>query len=371
MKKEFTDGGVNIGSVYETKLFFDISPDILCISGFDGYFKQVNTSFLKLLGYSKEEIYSSPIQMFMFHEDREKFINCGNTLANGNSLMNFENRYQSKSGEVIWLSWTSVPDMEQNVIYSIAKNITSKKKLEEDRNTLLACLTKANKELKDLTITTSHDLRAPVNNLLALFEILDMSSLNDPDTIELFRLLKVAANGMKETLDAYVDVLAKKELLQVNAELLDFEEVFQKVKSSLNSLLTFSKAEVSTDFSQLPYIRFNNMYLESIFLNLLTNAVKYAKPDSIPRIEIRSAIEKGICKLYFSDEGLGFDMERFGDKIFGFQQTFHNNADSKGIGLYLIHSHITAMGGKISVESEPGRGATFIISFSPIQDLPR
>jgi len=364
MKNISTDLPIESDPVYKMGLFFDLSPDMLCIAGYDGFFRKVNPAFYKLMGYSKEELYSKPINSFVYKEDFEKTMKSRKTIVTGNSLLNFENRYLSKTGEIIWLSWTSVPAKEIGLIYAIAKNITAKKRLEEDRNSLLASLTKANKELKDLTLTTSHDLRAPVNNLLALFEILDFSSLKDPDTVEIINMLKLSTDGMKETLDAYVDVLGQKELIQTKVEVLDLENVFQKVASSLSSLIGYSNAEITTDFSQVPSVRFNAAFLESIYLNLLTNSIKYAKTDEFARVSIFSRQENGTTQLIFADEGQGFDMENDGDKIFGFQQKFHEHSDSKGIGLYLVHNHISSMGGKIAVKSESGHGATFTISFN-------
>ncbi|HSI75877.1 MAG TPA: PAS domain-containing sensor histidine kinase [Lunatimonas sp.] len=349
---------------YNMRLFFDLSPDLLCIAGYDGFFKKVNPAFFKLMGYSSEELYNRPINSFVYQEDYEKTVKSRESVITGNSLLNFENRYISKAGEIIWLSWTSVSAKEDGLIYAIAKNITAKKSLEEDRNALLASLTKANKELKDLTITTSHDLRAPVNNLLALFEILDLSSLQDPETLELMSMLKLSADGMKSTLDSYVDVLGQKELVQSKVDLLDLEHVYNKVKLSLSSLIEYSNAKIKTDFSELRSIRFNGPFLESIYLNLLTNSIKYAKTGDYARISISSRQENGINQLIYADEGQGFDLEKVGDKIFGFQQKFHDYADSKGIGLYLIHNHITSLGGKIAVESKLGHGVKFTISFN-------
>ncbi|WP_234364064.1 PAS domain-containing sensor histidine kinase [Lunatibacter salilacus] len=364
MKNISIDLPIMSDSAFNMGLFFDLSPDMLCIAGYDGYFRKVNPAFFKLMGYSKEELYSRPISSFVFREDFDKTNKSRENVITGSPLLNFENRYLSKKGEVYWLSWTSILAKEEGHIYAIAKNITAKKRLEDDRNALLASLTKANKELKDLTITTSHDLRAPVNNLLALFEILDLSSLQDPETLELISMLKLSTDGMKATLDAYVDVLGQKELVQTKVDLLDLEHVFNKVKLSLSSLIEYSKADIKTDFSELTSVRFNGPFLESIFLNLLTNSIKYAKTNDYARISITSRHENGINQLIFADEGQGFDMEKVGDKIFGFQQKFHDHADSKGIGLYLIHNHITSLGGKIAVESKLGHGVKFTISFN-------
>jgi signal transduction histidine kinase len=103
--------------------------------------------------------------------------------------------------------------------------------------------------------------------------------------------------------------------------------------------------------------------MESVFLNLLTNSIKYARPDRFPVISIHSEKANGRHQLIFLDNGLGFDMEKVKDRIFGLHQKFHNHKDSKGIGLYLVHNHITSLAGKISVESKVNEGTMFTMSF--------
>ena len=133
------------------ELFFELSPDLLCIAGFDGYFRKINPAVSKLLGYSIQELYSRPINDFVFEEDREITVKVRNELTKAKPLSNFENRYLTKSGEIIWLSWTSLPVESEQIVFAIAKNITHKKKLEAERNIILSNLTQANEDLKQLT----------------------------------------------------------------------------------------------------------------------------------------------------------------------------------------------------------------------------
>ena len=107
------------------------------------------------------------------------------------------------------------------------------------------------------------------------------------------------------------------------------------------------------------------MSLESIFLNLITNSIKYAKADILPIITITTTEKDGLKQLIYTDNGQGFDMENIKDKIFELNQKFHDNSDinSKGIGLYLVHHHVQEMGGTISIESEVNEGTTFTITF--------
>jgi PAS domain S-box-containing protein len=353
----------NSNDVFNLEHFFELSPDLLCVAGYDGYFKKINPTVSKTLGYTNEELFAQPIDTFVHPDDRVITSSKRENIIKDNPLLNFENRYITKSGEIVWLSWTSMPIKSAQVVFAIAKIITHKKKLEEDRNLLLGNLTKINNDLKQLTYTTSHDLRSPVSNLLSIFKLLDVSKIQDQETLEFIGMLRSATESLKDTLNSYVDILSQKDVLNVHIEELDLNECLNSVLQSLRSLVQHSNAKITVDFSAFTKVKFNKAYLESIFLNLITNSIKYVKPHDFPVISIYSKQEGGINQLIFTDEGLGFDMDKVKDKLFGFNQKFHNHIDSKGIGLYLVYNHIISLGGHITVESKINEGATFIISF--------
>lgn len=343
--------------------FFELSGDLLCIAGFDGYFKKINPAVSKLLGYTNEELFSRPINEFVYFEDQNITDKVRKELHNNKPLLNFENRYLTKTGEIVWLSWTSMPVEDEKLVYAVAKNITHTKKMEEERNLLLTKITKINSDLKKLSYTSSHDLRSPINNLLSIFDLLDTSKIDDSETLEFIEMMKSACETLKQTLNDFVDVLILEDKSIAQVEELNLNESLNTVMRSINSLIQNSKAIITVDFSELEKINFNKAYLESIFLNLITNSIKYAKPGEIPTISVSSRKNKGINQLIFSDNGIGFDMTAVKDKIFGLFQKFHDHVDSKGIGLYLVNNHVTSLGGKIEVESDINKGTTFIISF--------
>lgn len=345
------------------KHFFDISPDLLCIAGFDGYFKKINPAVSKLLGYTEEELFSKPISHFIFKEDKSITESVRGELTKNSPLQNFENRYLTKSGDIIWLSWTSMPVVNEQLIFAIAKNITHKKILEEERNSLIANFSRLNNDLKKLSYTSTHDLRSPVNNLISIFSLLDVSNIDDPETLEFIKMLELTSENLKEALNDYLDVLIQGDHLNTEIDVIDFNVSLNSVMLSINSLIQNSNTSFTIDFSKLEKVKFNKAYLESLFLNLITNAIKYSKPGTPPAISITSRVNEGVNQLIVADNGLGFDMEIVKDKIFGLHQKFHNHADSRGIGLYLVHNHVTSLGGKIAVESEVNQGTQFIISF--------
>ncbi|MBC6365413.1 PAS domain-containing sensor histidine kinase [Algoriphagus sp. AK58] len=348
---------------FDYELFFELSPDLLCIASYDGYFKKVNSSVSKALGYSMEELYSRPINDFVHPEDKFTTARVREQLHQSKPLLNFENRYLTKTGETVWLSWTSMPVDSQKVVFAIAKNITHKKEIEAQRNSLLSQLSQLNQELKQLTFSTSHDLRAPVNNLLLVFDLLDVNKIEDQETLELIQLLRNSGKRLSDTLNKYVDILKERHEKEVLKERVNFDQILNSVLDSIKTLIESSKAKLTIDFSVINLVEFNSAYMESIFLNLITNSIKYARPGIPPEIFIYSGVHQGQVQLIIEDKGLGMDLKKIGNKIFKINQSFHGHPNSKGVGLYLVYHHVTSLGGKIEVESEVNQGTRFTITF--------
>ncbi len=346
---------------YSLLPFFESSADLLCIAGFDGYFKKVNPALCELLGFTEKELLSKPINTFVYPDDQDGTQKRRNSIQRGKPLLNFENRYVSKSGQTVWLSWTSMPLHDKELVYAIAKNITHKKEHETKRNQLITDLSESNERLKQLNYSTSHDLRSPVTNLLAVFSMLDTSTIKDAETLEFIGILEQATQNLKSMLDKYLDDLKGDE---ITMEELDILVVIDFVRQSLDSLIQESNTKFEIVLEEFSTVTFNRTYLESVFLNLITNSIKYAHPDRDPVITIKSAITDGTKQLIFTDNGQGFDSEKLKGRIFKLKQTFHDHKDAKGIGLYLVHNHITSLGGNITVDSEVDKGTTFTISFA-------
>jgi signal transduction histidine kinase len=249
-------------------------------------------------------------------------------------------------------------------IIGVSWDVTKDKEMELEKETLLKELVANNLELKQFSYITSHNLRAPLTNLVSICDIIQPAIGTDDITLQLIDAFKTSTYHLNETLNDLIEVLIIKENRNITKEQLTFEEIFKKTKESISISLLENKVTINEDFSEAPSVIFANEYLQSVFLNLLTNAVKYRHPDRALIITIKTSKENnGNTKLTFSDNGIGINMAHAKDKIFGLYKRFHNNANSKGIGLYLIHSQITTLGGKIDVESEVNIGTTFTIIF--------
>ncbi|MCH7399282.1 PAS domain-containing sensor histidine kinase [Belliella sp. DSM 107340] len=346
--------------------FFEISPDLFCIAGYDGFFKKINPAVSNLLGYDEETLFSTPINDFVHPEDQEVTAKARKELTKSKPLLNFENRYLTKNGEIVWLSWTSMFLEKDRLVFAIAKDITYKKKLEAERNQLLSNLMMINKEMETLTYRTTHDLRSPVNNFIAILNLIDQSKIDDRENIELLGLLKESTENLKNKLDSYVDLLSKRSLEESKFETVRFEEALNEVKNSIHSLISSSNTTIETDFSRVETVIFNREYMESVFLNLITNSIRYAQPGQPPFIKVKTKKTGKTPIMTIEDNGMGFDMEKVKGKIFGLNQKFHSHEDSKGIGLYLIYNQIKKLYGNIEVESEVNTGTKFTITFQSL-----
>lgn len=220
-----------------------------------------------------------------------------------------------------------------------------------------------NDQLHEFAQIVSHNLRSPVGNILALISLLEKAE-NEEEKNEYFKLLKESGTSTLTTLQELNEVLQIKQNKNIEKQQLEFERVFAEVKKMLNAKISECGALIQTDFSRAPQLEYPNIYLESILLNLLSNALKYADPNRKPVITLMSYTEDDKIMLSVSDNGLGINMDRYGDHIFKLRKTFHRHPESRGIGLFMIKNQIMSMGGDITVSSVEGIGTTFTIRFN-------
>lgn len=236
--------------------------------------------------------------------------------------------------------------------------IDAKKKLQ----VLADGLTVRNKSLYEFAHIASHNLRAPIGNIGTLLGMLNTE--NEPERrAKLIAMINTASQNVQETLTALIDsLIIREESLNVR-ETVYLEQVFEKCLNQFQGLIEQTGASISANFEGFEEVSGNTVYFESIFSNLISNALKYRNPDKKPVIEVKTRQWDDQYQISFADNGLGIDLKRHGAKIFGLQKTFHRNKDAKGIGLFLIKSQVEAMGGSIEVESEVLQGSTFTVTF--------
>ena len=251
------------------------------------------------------------------------------------------------------------------------RDITERKRAEEqiiEQNVRLLAVTeelkRKNNQLEEFTQIVSHNLRSPVGNIVTLLNFLE-GAVSESEKTEYFNLLKEASNVTLTMLNDVNEVLKIKQNKNIEKQDLQFQTVLEQVRTMLNAKITQRGAIIRTNFDDAPTIHFPAIYLESILLNLLDNALKYSHPDRTPEISFRTYFnERGNLVLEVKDNGLGINLPRYGHHMFKLRKTFHRHPESRGIGLFMIKNQIEAMGGEISIESMENVGSTFFINFN-------
>lgn len=245
----------------------------------------------------------------------------------------------------------------------IAQDISELKKKEIELGKLSAHLELKNSRLLEFAHITSHDLRAPARNLQALL-FLQKEEKNEEEKKQLQEKFGVVVHELNDVLEELINVVQGEEIAELNIKPIDIRLILEKVISMQAGDIINHKVFIDIDTTSLEYIEFNYLYLESILSNLISNAIKYRSPDRACIIKIQTGVADHRPYLSVSDNGLGIDMEKYGNKVFGLRKTFHNHPDAKGVGLYLVRSQVESLGGTIHVASTVNQGTTFTIFFN-------
>ena len=327
----------------------------------------VNPAFTNMSGYESNEIIGKSPNLFKGAKSDgpqyEKLI----TAIKNKEECQVETISYTKDMEEYWVSFTMLPvtnsDNELSHWVSIQRNITEEKKQEVEKEQLIRELTQNNKDLQQFSYITSHNLRAPLSNLTGLLNLLEDIPVENPELKEILNGFNKSTHLLNETISDLVKVIVIKDNPSIQKEDVSLKDIFENVFSQLDFLISLHKPIIKIDFEKISFLNINKAYLESILLNLLTNAIKYRSENQQLRVNISSNKTDDSTILVFKDNGIGIDLERNRDKVFGLYQRFHNLPDSKGLGLYLVKSQVETMGGSISIESEVNKGTTFTITF--------
>ena len=173
-----------------------------------------------------------------------------------------------------------------------------------------------------------------------------------------------ASDNLLETLENLNDVVAISTNVNLENKPLLLNNHIRAVEQNLAAFLKNNNALIINEVEEKTKVKAVPAYVESILMNFITNAIKYRDPMKKPVVHLTAVSDEDYTILSIKDNGLGIDLEEHGDKLFGMYKTFHNNPDARGIGLYITKNQIEAMNGKITVESEVGKGTTFNIYFN-------
>jgi len=407
------------------------SDDAIISNSLDGTIKSWNRGGSKMFGYTNEEMLGKNISIIIPPEYLEKEKSILKKIIGDEVIEHYETFRMRKNAEVFYVSLTVSPlkDIAGNItgVSSIVRDITALRTCEAElkvaganlllqneareihalelvtvnkqlleqlivNETLISenqemedntanldqtskhlikvgrQLTEANLELESFTYSVSHDLRAPLRAIHGYSQILKANFEKDTG-VEANRLIDniiINAKKMGRLIDGVLifSRIARKELVEMNIPMTEMVTNFcNEIKDDpTNSKLEFHIAE-------LPPARADNESLKQVWLNLISNAVKYSRIKEHPVIEIGYEIKGSEIIYYIRDNGAGFDM-RYVDKLFGVFQRLHSDDEFEGtgVGLAIVKRIIMKHGGRIWAEGAIDKGATFYFTLNKIKD---
>ena len=273
----------------------------------------------------------------------------------------------TKAGEKLWVLLHVTPIYNQGgeltQFISIQQNINAQKAMEAQQAQLTQDLYEHNRDLQQFTYMLSHNLRAPLANALGLSRLLVQVGKHSP-------MFDTSLGHLRQSLEQVDSVLYDLNLVlslrdqqhRPALETVDLAEVCEQALQHWEQAVAQVGGHVTLEVGAGLLVRGTRAYVYSIFDNLLTNALKYRSPARPLHIDIRcSEGAHGGATISFADNGLGFDQVRAGSKVFQLYQRFHGGQQGRGLGLFLVKTHVEAMAGTIEVSSQVDAGTRFVI----------
>lgn len=318
-----------------------------------------------ILGYTAEEWLSDKDfwKNHIYEEDRATVINFCAEQTKNNLDHDFEYRMIAKDGSIVWLRDIINVVSENNNVVSlrgIMINITKNKEIEKDLHNSFNLVSEQNKRLLNFSYIVSHNLRSHTSNITSLIGLIAVTE-DEKEKEEMLGMLKTVSDSLNETMVNLNEVVNIQTNISLTIEKINLLDYIDAALQLLAPLIKEKKVSVIHDISPHIEVNYNSAYMESILYNILSNAIRYSHPDRKRTITIRYYLENDFKIIEISDNGIGIDLVKNKDKIFGMYKTFSKYTDSKGIGLFITKNQVEAMGGTITVDSKLDKGTTFKI----------
>ncbi|AMM51929.1 hypothetical protein TH61_13085 [Rufibacter sp. DG15C] len=333
----------------------------------------VNVGFTRLMGYTMAEaLGQQPKHLLKSHNTQNTDASPPWENLYKGELVSFKAPNGRKDGTDVWLSVDISPifnDKGELTSYVVVQtDITDLKNSEMELSKLADDLYRQNSDLQKFTYIVSHNLRSPVSNALGITKLMSQADKNSKAFDISLDYLSQSIQQLDTVLRDMNTILTVRDSAgNLWLEKVDVRDVLDQALASFKEQLDQSNAEVTIKTSERLFARANKAYLYSIFHNLISNSLKYKAEDRPLKISIKCfGNQEKATAISFSDNGSGFDTEKARGHIFKLYKRFHKEQDGRGMGLYLVKSHLDAMGGHIEVTSQIGVGTRFLIYLPPL-----
>ncbi|WP_445735726.1 sensor histidine kinase [Mariniflexile sp.] len=362
----------------DLKMKFALKNSNIGIWEFDAHLNRVFFSLesKNIIGFKTEEFGSDPQDWNdrVHPDDKEQYFKDFDDHLKGlKPLYTNEHRILCKDGTYKWISdkgKITERDQDGNATRIIGTHvdITEHKESELANAKLLKLLTHQNDKLTNFAHIVTHNLKSHSANFENLLEFYDEAeSIKEKE--ELIKHIKTVTESLSKTIFNLNEIVSIQTHKNEQVKNLNLSLYINNAAKLLDVETKQSNAVIINEVDPLINIDFNPAYLESIFQNLISNSIKYKHPDRNPYIQFNSSKTKNYYIITVQDNGIGIDLEKYGEEVFKLYRTFHKNKNSEGVGLYLIKNHLESYGGTIALNSVVNEGSIFTITL-PVKKKP-
>lgn len=349
--------------------------DAVIATDIDGNVILMNPVAEKLTGWKLTAAVHKPLTE-VFHIvnklTREESVNPVKTVLNTGKVLKLELdtvliSHNEKKEYSINDSCAPIIDLKGNIIgvVLVFRDVTKQKQEEALKEKIIADLIQQNKDHTDFDNIVSHDLRAPLSNIIGLTKLLNDKNLKESDKEFMMLALNKSAARLDEVITDLNSILSLEKQFDEKKEYVHFSQIISNIQESLENIVEKQHNCFKIDFSIVDEIFTIKSYIYSIFYNLISNSIKYRRPNVPLEIKIKSSFVDGKIIITFKDNGLGINLNKNGNEIFGLYKRFHTEkAQGKGIGLYMVKVQVEKLGGKISLKSKVNQGTEFTIALT-------
>ncbi|QHS54673.1 PAS domain S-box protein [Mucilaginibacter sp. 14171R-50] len=322
---------------------------------------------LSMIGLEEHEFSNEPGQWTkrVHPDDRERYIADVRAYIEGKTdIYSNQHRVLCKDGTYKWiLDRGKVIEYDENNkaarIIGTHIDITEQKQQEQHLRETLEVVSSQNNRLLNFAYIVSHNLRTHASNFKMIMDVLADPHTSEEEKTELSGHLAKVSEQLNETITNLNEVVSIQTNVDIQKSEIDLLSYFNRAVALLSNDISLWHIHIDNQMPPDCTLVYSPAYLESIILNLVSNAIKYRSATEHPEITFKYFNEHGRQGFTIADNGIGIDMEKNGNDLFGMYKTFNGNRDAKGMGLFITKNQVEALGGKIEVTSQLGKGTTF------------
>jgi signal transduction histidine kinase len=324
---------------------------------------EIDESYVEPQGF--EDLLAERLSYYKEGADRNRITTAVNNSIEKGTGFDEEVRIITARGREIWVRVIGTPEYKNGVcsrIHGSFHDIHDLKSVQSELERVLDLTRSQNDRLQQFAYIVSHNLRSHAHNVTSMVGFLMFDYPRMADT-ELGKNLIEMTGSLTETIENLTEIARMNTSGAQRLEEIDLSHTIVSALNAVKGQILQHNCVIVNEVNQGHEVMGIPAYMDSIVLNLLTNAIRYRAADRTCEIRLYMSRDGRYEVFHVQDNGLGMDLNRYGNKLFGMYKTFHNHPESRGIGLFMTKNQIEVMGGKISVESTPNVGTTFHVYF--------